>query len=92
MTPDRVEPCLAILMKISPGVPSSNSPTVMKPLLPDTLNSKVLAARVFGISRRTGPLTTIGCSEAFTAPSGTDSSLLSFLAIDKGWATLQLSL
>ena len=44
MMPARVEPCFDTRTKISPGRPSSYSPTVTKPLQSATRNSKVLRA------------------------------------------------
>ena len=46
--PARVEPCFETRMKISPGRPSSYSPTVTKPLQSATRNSKVRDVRVRG--------------------------------------------
>ena len=54
MMPARVEPCLETRTKISPGRPSSYSPTVTKPLQSATRNSKVFETRVRGSFWRTG--------------------------------------
>ncbi len=58
MMPARVEPCFDIRMKISPGRPSSYSPTVTKPLQSATRNSKVREVRLRGSFSRTGTLMT----------------------------------
>ena len=54
MMPARVEPCLDTRTKISPGRPSSYSPTVTKPLQSATRNSKVRDTRVRGSFLRIG--------------------------------------
>ena len=50
-----VEPSLAITRKISPGLPSSKSPTVMYPSWPAMSNLCVMASRSSGRRRRAGP-------------------------------------
>ncbi len=52
ITPESVEPSLAILMKTSPGRPSSYIPTVIYPSCPPTLNLCVTDARSTGIFSR----------------------------------------
>src|SRR4026207_2557351 len=54
MIPDRVEPCLETVRKISPGRPSAYSPMVAKPLQSATRNSKVFEMRVRGSFWRAG--------------------------------------
>ena len=54
MMPARVEPCFDTRTKISPGRPSSYSPTVTKPLQSATRNSNVRDARCAGSFSRTG--------------------------------------
>ena len=97
MIPARVEPCFDTRMKISPGRPSSYSPTVTKPLQSATRNSKVRDVRLRGqllahAARRTirstiRSTTSVAASAAVAGarPRG------SFLAVESGWATLQLS-
>src|SRR5688572_24749702 len=52
--PEIVEPSFDIVRKISPGWPSSKSPTVMYPSWPATENLCVIARRSSGSFRRTG--------------------------------------
>ena len=54
MMPASVEPCFETRMKISPGRPSSYSPTVTKPLQSATRNSNVRDLRLRGSFSRTG--------------------------------------
>ena len=106
MIPARVEPCLETFTKISPGSPLSYSPTVTNPLHSATRNSKVRELRVRGIRFRTGSCTTGSWTTRSTirsrirsttspaaaaAPVLPELSVLSFLVVDSGWATLQLS-
>ncbi len=88
MIPARVEPCFDTFMKISPGVPSSYSPTVTKPLQSATRKAIVRDWRDRGSLRRRGTVTTR--STTFSTTSATTSAG-AFFAIDSGWATLQLS-
>ncbi len=60
MMPASVEPCLETRTKISPGRPSSYSPTVTKPLQSATRNSKVRDARGSGSSLANRLVTTVG--------------------------------
>ena len=55
MIPARVEPCLDTRRKISPGRPSSYSPTVTKPLQSATRNSKVFDGGCGAASPGPGP-------------------------------------
>ena len=91
MIPDSVEPCLDTVRKISPGRPSSYSPMVAKPLQSATRNSNVRPRRLRGSFWRSGRwtifstvLSTIFSTTATASPSP-------FLAVDRGWPTLQLS-
>src|SRR6516162_2187911 len=52
--PEIVEPSFAIVMKISPGVPSSYMPTVMYPSCPPIENLCVIDSRSSGNFRRLG--------------------------------------
>src|SRR4030042_5340742 len=52
--PERVEPSLAMVTKISPGEPSSYEPAVMYPSCPSMENLWVTEARVAGGRRRVG--------------------------------------
>ena len=103
MIPARVEPCFEMRRKISPGRPSSYSPTVTKPLQSATRNSKVREVRLRGQLLPGGHLDDLlhdllddlldhlrlgaGGGEAL----GERLDRRSFLAVDSGWATLQLS-
>src|SRR5215831_4261836 len=58
MTPERVDPSLAITMKISPGVPSSYMPIVRYPSWPATENLWVIECLSTGRCLRTGRLST----------------------------------
>ncbi len=97
MIPARVEPCLEMRMKISPGRPSSYWPTLTKPLQSATRNSKVRLARDRGSFLRTGSFTVMTFSTTFsttrstTSPAPGASSTTSFLVMDSGWDTLQPS-
>ena len=106
MIPARVEPCLATFMKTSPGRPSSYSPTVTKPLQSATRNSKVRDRRVRGSLSRVGCWTTFstmrsttcagassaaGIAASRSSAAGATTARGSRLAVDSGWATLQLS-
>ncbi len=89
--------------KTSPGRPSSYSPTLTKPLQSATRNSNVRLVRDRGSFSRTGTLTifstmrsttsvtTAGPAAAAAAAASSASSTPSFLAMARGWATLQLS-
>src|SRR5207245_2601855 len=52
--PETVDPSFAVVMKISPGWPSSYSPTVRYPSYPPTLKWWTIACRSSGRRRRTG--------------------------------------
>ena len=95
MMPARVEPCFDTRMKISPGRPSSYSPTVTKPLQSATRNSKVRDVRLRGSFSRTGSLTVITFSTTALDDLGRTRRRADraspFFAMDSGWATLQLS-
>src|SRR6202035_1248554 len=52
--PEIVEPCFDMLMKISPGFPSSYIPTVMYPSCPAISNLCVIDLRSSGSLRRGG--------------------------------------
>src|ERR1041385_7146398 len=54
MTPESVDPSLAMTMKISPGAPSSYMPIVRYPSWPATENLCVMEWRSTGKCRRTG--------------------------------------
>ena len=102
MMPARVEPCFETRRKISPGRPSSYSPTVTKPLQSATRNSNVRDWRVRGNFWRTGSrmmrsticvTTSVGVA-AVAAAAGvapTIAASASFFVVESGCATLQLS-
>ena len=79
MTPESVEPSFDIVMKISPGWPSSKSPTVRYPSWPPTENLCVMAWRSSGRRRRYG------------APTGAFPAPLSSLLVESGWTRLEPS-
>ena len=94
MMPARVEPCFDTVRKISPGRPSSYSPTVTKPLQSATRNSNVrrragagqlLADRLVD-DLLDDPLDDLVATAAATASA--DASTPAFLAVDSGWADL----
>ena len=71
ISPEIVDPSFAIVMKISPGKPSSYIPTVMYPSWPPIENLCVIERRSSGNLRRMGRYTTfstIAGGAAATAP------------------------
>ena len=98
MIPDRVDPCLETVRKISPGRPSPYSPMVAKPLQSATRNSKVRLVRVRGSFWRTGcgmirstMRSTISAGVLADGPSCSGAALSPFFWVDSGCPTLQLS-
>ena len=70
--PEMVEPSLAITRNISPGTPSSKSPTVMYPSCPAMSNLWVMAWRSSGRRRRDG--TAPAAATASAAAAAADSA------------------
>src|SRR5262249_16247530 len=86
ISPPIVLPSLAMVMKSSPGLPSSKSPTVMYPSCPPTENLWVREWRVAGGRRRNGAGPG-GGGGARGAASGSSSFFLrsdSFV-VARGW-------
>src|SRR3989338_2929869 len=79
MRPESVEPSLDMVIKISPGWPSSNNPTVKYPSCPATENLCVMAWRSSARRRRYGvPATALVLS-------------LPPLLVESGWTFLEPS-
>ena len=70
MRPATVEPCLAIFMKTSPGLPSSYLPTVTYPSWSAIEKWWVIASRSSGMRRRTGRAAWVGSGNALPVDSG----------------------
>ena len=82
MMPARVEPCFDTRRKISPGRPSSYSPTVTKPLQSATRNSNVRDARVRGSFSRTGSWTIFSTMRSTTSAAAAAAARHRSSAVD----------